>query len=638
MKRTRLTSLFAFLVIVVLALGYTFASGNKPLLGLDLQGGVSVVLQPKGNPPDQNVEQAKKIIRSRVDALGVAEPDIVRQGHTIVVQLPGVKDRQKALSVIGQTARLEFRPVLQSLGTASTPTTTPAPTAPTAPNVSVPTTSASPPGSSGAAPTQVAPATLLAPSSAPQLGPSTTVASSNASDGTNTQQSLGGPGEGESAAGAQAPGTTAPSTPSTSPAPTSPAPTGAPQAAPSAAAPSAPSAPGVPGAGPGDASTPVCSSSSDQAKPCIGTSRQKAQGKLLLGPVQAPGTAVSSAQAAVDQATGGSNWLVNISIKGSLKGKINALFNACYAGDQTCPATGTDTKTNQPRGRAAIVLDGVVQSAPTVDGQNLADGSFQISGGFTKAEATDLALVLRYGALPVEFKKDVNVQEVSATLGKDYLHAGLVAGFVGLGLVALYMVGFYRLLGVVAIFSLATGAALLWTVIAYLGQTRGLALTLAGITGIIVSIGVAVDSNVVFYEHLREDMSKGRSLRSTVNGSFDSAWRTIVSADLVSLIGAGLLYWLTVGSVRGFAFYLGLSTILDLVASYLFMRPLVLWIGRHDWFQDRPRLLGVRGRPGPADLAAAAATTTGAGREPAAAAVRARPSKSGKGSRGVAVR
>lgn len=624
MKRTRLTSLFVFVLIVVLALGYTFASGNKPLLGLDLQGGVSVVLQPKGNPQADAVEQAKRIIRSRVDALGVAEPDIVRQGRTIVVQLPGVKDRQKALTVIGQTAKLEFRPVLQTLSSAPSSSTPPG--APTT-NIT-PGSSATPgaPDSSGIAPT-VAPSTSsVAPSSTPQVvGPSTTAASSGANDGTSTQQSLGGPADGENAASFQDP-TTAPTAPTTA----------APAPAPSAPAPPAAGVPGATGTPGGSA--PACSSSSDPTKPCVGTSRQKGQGKLLLGPVQAPGAAVGSAQAAVDQQTGGGNWLVNISIKSSLKAKINALFNDCYAGGRTCPATGSDTKTNQPRGRAAIVLDGVVQSAPTVDGQNLADSSFQISGGFTKKDASDLALVLRYGALPVEFKKDVNVQEVSATLGKDYLHAGLVAGFVGLSLVALYMIGFYRLLGVVAIFSLGTGAALLWTVISYLGETRGLALTLAGITGIIVSIGVAVDSNVVFYEHLREDMSKGRSLRSTVNGSFDSAWRTIVSADLVSLIGAGLLYWLTVGSVRGFAFYLGLSTILDLVASYLFMRPLVLWMGRKDWFQDRPRLLGVRGRPAfatGADAVAVASTDADAG---AGNAVRPRPSKSAKGRKGVGVR
>jgi preprotein translocase subunit SecD len=143
------------------------------------------------------------------------------------------------------------------------------------------------------------------------------------------------------------------------------------------------------------------------------------------------------------------------------------------------------------------------------------------------------------------------------------------------------------------VLSLATGAALLWAIVAYLGESRGLALTLAGVTGIIVSIGVAVDSNVVFYEHLKEEVWRGRTLRSSVEGSFVGAWSTIVKADSASLIGAFLLYWLTVGPVRGFAFYLGLSTILDLVASYFVMRPLVVLMARSPRLHESPRLFGL---------------------------------------------
>ena len=242
-----------------------------------------------------------------------------------------------------------------------------------------------------------------------------------------------------------------------------------------------------------------------------------------------------------------------------------------------------------------MVLDGKVISAPTVNALDLPKNpqGFVITGNFTHKTADELALQLRYGALPVEFQP-ATLETVSATLGASSLHAGIVAGIVGLILVALYMVAFYRLLGVVAILSLATSTAVLWTVISYLGAHSGLALTLAGITGIIVSIGVAVDSNVVFYEHLREDMTKGRTVRGTVQTSFGTAWHTIVTADFVSLIGAAILYWLTIGSVRGFAFYLGLSTVTDLLASWFFMRPVVFWLASREVFNRRPQLLGVR--------------------------------------------
>ena len=164
---------------------------------------------------------------------------------------------------------------------------------------------------------------------------------------------------------------------------------------------------------------------------------------------------------------------------------------------------------------------------------------------------------------------------MSATLGQDALRAGLVSGIVGLVLVAAYMIFFYRLLGPLAIVKLAIEGALLWSVIAYLGTSSGLALTLAGITGIIVSIGVSVDSNVVYYEHIKEDVLNGKTLRTATDKSFVTAFSTIVKADVASLIAAGLLWWLTVGPVRGFAFYLGLSTLLDLSTSWSYMRPVV---------------------------------------------------------------
>jgi len=234
------------------------------------------------------------------------------------------------------------------------------------------------------------------------------------------------------------------------------------------------------------------------------------------------------------------------------------------------------------------VLDGVVESAPTINAVEF-DGIAVISGSFDEAEV--LGLVLRFGALPVEFEQD-DVRTVSATLGDGTLRAGVIAGIVGLVLVAIYMIFYYRLLGLVAVSSLAVSGSLLWSLIAWLGESQGLALTLAGATGIVVSIGVQVDSNIVYYERIKEEVKRGRAVRSAADGSFSAAFRTIVWADLASLIGALVLYRLTAGTVRGFALFLGITTMIDIVVSYFFMRPLVVLIARK-MVRENPSRLGM---------------------------------------------
>jgi preprotein translocase subunit SecD len=240
--------------------------------------------------------------------------------------------------------------------------------------------------------------------------------------------------------------------------------------------------------------------------------------------------------------------------------------------------------------QVAIVLDGVVKSAPVIQ-QAEFGGSGVISGSFSEQEAKDLALVLRYGALPVELEPET-VQTVSASLGKDSLTAGITAGLVGLGLVLVYMILYYRALGVVVILGLGVWASLMWSIISLLGETSGLALSLAGAVGIIISVGVTVDSYVVYFERLKDEVRAGKTIRSSVDRGFSRAFRTILTADVASFIGAGLLYLLTVGSVRGFAFFLGLSTILDVVVAYFFTRPLVILLGRNRLFTEA-RWLGV---------------------------------------------
>ena len=244
----------------------------------------------------------------------------------------------------------------------------------------------------------------------------------------------------------------------------------------------------------------------------------------------------------------------------------------CYNRDQTCPTQ-----------QIAIVLDSVVKSAPVVQTPTFEADDVSITGSFSEREAKNLALVLDYGALPVQLEPQA-VQTVSASLGQDSLKAGVVSGLIGLLLVVIFMLVYYRRIGLVVPAGLCVSGAFMWSIVSWLGETRGLALTLAGITGIIVSIGVTVDSYVVYFERLKDDVRLGRTLRSSAEKSFKGAYRTILAADGASLIGALLLYWLTVGSVRGFAFFLALSTLLDMFVSFFFTRPAVILLSRRKAF------------------------------------------------------
>src|SRR5918994_1176259 len=421
------------LVFIVLLAGggiiATVASGNSPELGLDLQGGVSVVLEPTSDADDEQLDQTLDIIRDRVDALGVAEPEITRQGGAIVVQLPGVKNRDRALELVGQTAELRFRPVLANLTGAET----------TQPEEGED-------GSEGSSTTTAA-------------GGSTTTAG----DSTSTSEGAAGIPLGESAGVVQETTTTTtpPTTTTTAP----------------------------PAEGEGSGEVPLTSREDDKADATvILPGKAEGDGPYQLGPSLATGRIVSSASAEFQN-----EWVV-------------------------------------------------VQSAPNIEQPSYERDQIQISGTFSEGEAKDLALVLRYGSLPVELERQ-SVQTVSASLG----------------------------------------------------ETRGLALTLAGVTGIIVSIGVTVDSYVVFFERLKDEVKAGRTLRSSTERAFKRAFRTILAADISSFIGAAVLWWLTVGSVRGFAFFLGLSTVLDVIVAWFYTRPVVILLARNRFFTDMPGFGVARG-------------------------------------------
>ncbi|MHB8262517.1 MAG: protein translocase subunit SecD [Acidimicrobiales bacterium] len=296
--------------------------------------------------------------------------------------------------------------------------------------------------------------------------------------------------------------------------------------------------------------------------------------RYLLGPAQVTGKALSGASASFVPGTG---WVVNYSLNST----------GAVAWDKLAQA--------QFHAIVAIDMDSQVVSAPIIQPSQAAftsfGGSGQISGNFTHTSAQSLALVLQYGSLPVPLHR-ISTVTVSATLGHSSLKAGLLAGLAGLLLVLLYMIFYYRILGVVVLAGLAVTAALLWAIVSIFSHLSGLTLDLAGVTGLIVSVGITVDSYVVYFERLKDEARSGRSIRTGVEKGFQGAFRTVLAADLVSLLAAVLLWFLAIGTVKGFAFFLGLSTLLDIFTTYFFTRPLVIMLGRNSTVTEA-RVIGI---------------------------------------------
>ena len=298
--------------------------------------------------------------------------------------------------------------------------------------------------------------------------------------------------------------------------------------------------------------------------------------KYILGPAEVLGRQISEASAGIDTQAG-SAWFVSLT--------FNSEGTAAFAA-----VTSRVTSLPEPNNQLAIVLDGLVVSAPRIN-EAIPSGTAQITGSFTQLEANDLANVLKYGALPLAFDRG-EVQQVSPTLGADQLDAGLIAGALGLGLVVIFTLAYYRVLGFVTVGSLAIAGAMLYLLFLLLGQWIGFTLTLAGIAGAIVAIGVTADSFIVYFERVRDEMREGRSLRTAVETGWIRARRTILIADFVSLIAAVLLYFFAVGGVRGFAFTLGLTTVIDLIVIFVFTKPALVLVSRLKFFNSGHRLSG----------------------------------------------
>ncbi|HEX6470594.1 MAG TPA: protein translocase subunit SecD [Streptosporangiaceae bacterium] len=572
-------ALIALLVIIVGFAGLIMLQPRKaPHLALDLAGGTTVTLTAvtqngKAAQPSQ-MAQAISIMRARVNGLGVSEAEVTKQGtNVIVVQVPGREGQQRVVKLIGTTAQLQFRQVFAAdKGQPSAPA--PAPT------------------TSGTAP----------PSGSPSASPSGTATSSAQPSSSPRQRALSDSltaGRGHAA-------------PSPTPGGSSSAPASSPPSAPPATAPPP---------GPTSATPPSQVVTLFQKTDCSGPRKQvpgaddprqqwvvacdqNGTAKYLLGRVRVQGQQVSGATAVPpDTQQGQSSWVVNLKFKSQGAQQFADVTTEAYR-----------AQAGSPQRQVAIILDGLVVSAPSIDNGPITGGNAQIFGppqSFTQQYATDLANVLKYGALPLKFRQSA-IETVSPTLGKDQLNAGLLAGAIGMILVILYCLLYYRGLGLVAIFSLLVAAGLTYESVVLLGAFIDFRLSLAGIAGLIVAIGITADSFIVYFERLRDEVREGRSLRSATERGWQRARRTILVADAVSFLAAAVLYIVSIGNVKGFAFTLGLTTLIDVVVVFLFSKPMISWLVRFKFFSRGhplsgldPRRLGMK-RPAQQSSGAAA--------------------------------
>jgi preprotein translocase subunit SecD len=547
--------LAVFLILLIGVYLLVFLTGNKraaPKLGIDLQGGTRVTLTartPDGSAPTrQALSQAQQIIGARVNGLGVSGSEVVVDGDNLVITVPG-NDGNEARN-LGQTARLYIRPVINALPAQAPPpqNQNPLPAETPFPNPKAP-----PAGGQPAPPAGGQPAPGEAPGNAP----------------------------------APAQGTPPPAQPRPYPQEPPPSPSPTPAPAPAAPAPAAP-APAQPG--PPDPrkdlaeriagerewrqstnkgvqfyalqyeatqcnQDDILAGNDDPNLPLITCDKDRKMA-YLLAPSIISGDQIADATSGLDQRSGG--YVVDLQFK---SGAANtwADFTAAHIGTQT-----------------AFTLDSQVVSAPAIR-EAIPGGRTQITGGnppFTADTARQLANVLKYGSLPLSFESS-EAETVSATLGLTSLRAGLIAGAIGLALVLVYSLLYYRVLGLLTALSLVASGVMVFAILVLLGRYINYTLDLAGIAGLIIGIGTTADSFVVFFERIKDEIREGRSFRSAVPRGWARARKTIVSGNAVTFLAAAVLYFLAIGQVKGFAFTLGLTTILDIVVVFLVTWPLV---------------------------------------------------------------
>ncbi|OMG29248.1 protein translocase subunit SecD [Actinomyces naeslundii] len=622
--------LLMFILVIIIGFGALVAGTMRhkasltPGLALDLEGGTQIILTPTTSDgsaiSDEDVEQAIEVIRQRVDASGVSEAQISRQGgQNIVVSLPG-KPSQATLELVRTSAVMYFRPVLRIL---------PGSAQQAAKNIA----SQNPSGAATPAPTGQPTAQAEAQPDSGASGEATQAAEDSA-----------GTEEGSS----ESDQPTATPTPSAQP------------TAQSTAQPRTPeeiakqladvNQDGVISSDPLPATSQDNSSDSwitekllydgymtDCSDPknltgqtqdpkvavisCSKDAGSQQHGAYILGPADITGTELKSANSGLETDSRGqttNKWVVSLAFNPDGTKKFSELSKRLLAYRDQASAAGAQgaqnpqAQNNQDKAQFAIVLDGltIMASGFNQDVHSpITDGRVQITGNFNQNQANTLANQLSFGSLPLSFTVQ-SEQQISATLGTEQLRNGLIAGLIGFGLIILYLAWQYRGLAVVAVASLAVAAASTYLVIAALSATMGYRLSLAGVAGLIISIGITVDSFIIYFERVRDEVRQGRTLRTAIDEGWKHARRTILVSDAVNLVAAIVLYFLAVGGVQGFAFTLGVTTCVDLAIIIFFTHPFMEWIIRFRFFGEGHRLSGLD----PEHLGATS-STYGKGRE-----------------------
>ncbi|MFH8930668.1 protein translocase subunit SecD [Streptomyces pristinaespiralis] len=555
----------ALILIAMVALtgGMFWAGQLTPRLGIDLAGGTTITLEAKNQPGQENavnetnMNTAVGIIERRVNGLGVSEAEVQTQGNShIIVNIPKGTNSEQAREQVGTTAQLFFRPVL-----------TVAAGGPAAPE---PSPSAS---TSGAPKDDKDKETATPPSGSPSGTPSPSATTQGRAVTEGLKAPAAGPSPSASTSGS--PKASESPAPGESPAPT-------PSAAPATAA--------------LEKQFTALDCTDDKARGKLGdnvkpTEPSVACGKnsagqwekYILGPAEVNGKDVDDAKGQLDQQRG--MWIVTMDFTEAGAKKFQKI-------------TSRLSQQQPPMNQFAIVLDGEVVSAPQVN-QTLS-ASAEITGSFDQESAQNLGNILSYGALPLSFEED-SVTTVTAALGGEQLKAGLIAGAIGLALVVIYLVVYYRGLSLIALLSLGVSAILTYTIMTLLGPAIGFALNLPAVCGAIVAIGITADSFIVYFERIRDEIREGRTLRPAVERAWPRARRTVLVSDFVSFLAAAVLFVVTVGKVQGFAFTLGLTTLLDVVVVFFFTKPVMTLLARrkffasgHPWSGLDPKRLGAK--------------------------------------------
>jgi len=631
--------LLMFVLVIIIGFGALVVGTMRhkasltPGLALDLEGGTQIILTPTTSDgsaiSDNDVEQAIEVIRQRVDASGVSEAQISRQGgQNIVVSLPG-KPSQATLELVRTSAVMYFRPVIRIL---------PGSAQQAAKNI------ASQNPSAAATPTPADQPTAQAQPD-PNAGQEATQPAENSAD------TEGGSSEGEQATGQEGQDGAAAREPAATSQPT----------AQSTEQPKTPeeiakrladvNQDGVISSDPLPATSQDNSSDSwiteqllydgymtDCSDPknltgqtqdpkvavisCSKDAGSQQHGAYILGPADITGTELKSANSGLETDSRGqttNKWIVSLAFNPDGTKKFSELSKRLLAyRDQATAAgaqgaQGAQNQDSQAKAQFAIVLDGLTIMASGFNSDvhsPITDGRVQITGGFNQNQANTLANQLSFGSLPLSFTVQ-SEQQISATLGTEQLRNGLIAGLIGFGLIILYLAWQYRGLAVVAVASLVVAAAGTYLVIAALSASMGYRLSLAGVAGLIISIGITVDSFIIYFERVRDEVRQGRTLKTAIDEGWKHARRTILVSDAVNLVAAVVLYFLAVGGVQGFAFTLGVTTCVDLAIIILFTHPFMEWIVRFRFFGEGHRLSGLD----PEHLGATSSSTYGKGRE-----------------------